>query len=459
MSNTQQNLGRSTWTSPSSYVLVMIGAIVGLGNVFQFPFLVAHYGGLFILFYIIFELLVSVPLLLGELLIGHLGRQNPVGSISMVCLLSNKSQRYRYVGWFVFVVAFLSFSYYLVAVAFPLQYFLASANFLYTHGNPNVDAINIQGGIESNFYLLEISFLLLLLATLAVIVRGINRGLEGISRVTVPTYFIILLILAIYTCVTGSFTESVMDLFAKHPDQTILTIIFAAMSFAFFKLGVGMGTMIVYGSYLPFSVRLGRSTAIIVLFDAIISILSYFIIYPLMLDSNTTQFISNLTQYNIIHIFTHIPNGLVIALFFFLSAVIAAWTATIAMAETVAITLIEKFNISRLRATLILGFFVIILGTLAALTHTHWIDVMIYGDYPLRGILRNITSNILVPISAFLMALIIGWVLKEKIAESGFHFKKCWFSLWFFLSRYLVPLLILFVVVGTSIIQFIKLNI
>ena len=450
--------GRSTWSSSTNYILVMIGAIVGIGNIFQFPFLVTKYGGLFLLFYIICEILISIPLLLGELLLGHLGRQNPVGSISIVCLLSNASQRWRNVGWITFIVAFLSLSYYLAAVAFPLQYFIATSSALYGQGFSTTHSMSLHGSLASNFYLLEFSFFLLLIATLIVIARGINRGLEGISRVTVPTYFIILVIIAIYTCTRGHFANSLTALFAIKPDQTTLTVLFAAMSFAIFKLGVGMGSMIVYGSYLPFSASFGKSTVIIVISDMLISLLAYFIIYPLMLESNPSQFINNLTQYNVIYIFPNISGGLIIALFLFLAAVIAAWTATIAMAETATVTLIERFNISRLRATWMVGLGALIVGTFAVLTHTQWIDVILFGEVPIRGILRNITSNIFTPISAFFIALVIGWVLKQDISKLELHFNHWLFSIWLFIVRYLAPIFILAVLVGAVLITIVNIS-
>src|SRR5258708_3989909 len=96
---------RSQWSSSLSYLIVMIGAVVGLSNVIQFPFLVSQYGGLFVLFYIIFEFAISLPLLFVELSIGRRGKQNPVGAIDILCLESGASRRWRYLGWLCFIVS------------------------------------------------------------------------------------------------------------------------------------------------------------------------------------------------------------------------------------------------------------------------------------------------------------------------------------------------------------------
>ena len=95
---------RSQWSSPASYLLVTIGAIVGLGNIIQFPYLISQYGGLFILLFIFFEIMVSIPLLFAELIIGRRGKQNPVGSIDILAMESGRSRRWRYIGWLCFFV-------------------------------------------------------------------------------------------------------------------------------------------------------------------------------------------------------------------------------------------------------------------------------------------------------------------------------------------------------------------
>src|SRR3982751_2927731 len=136
-----------------------------------------------------------------------------------------------------------------------------------------------------------------------------------------------------------------------------------------------MGTMIVYGSYMPYSTSYGRGTAVIVIFDIVISILAYFVIYPLMISTKADSFLGHLTNHNLIYVFSNVSYGILIAFFYFLVAVLAAWTCTIAMAETVTVTLIERFALSRPNACALVYAAAIILGTFAALTHTQWLDV------------------------------------------------------------------------------------
>lgn len=441
------NLPRAQWSSYSSYVLVTTGAIVGLGNIFHFPFLVVQYGGLFILFYVLCAALLTVPVLFAELLIGRRGKQNPVGAISIVAMESRASRYWRWIGWLCFLILFLTLSYYTVSVAFPLSYLIDNIGILAHHGtSPNFETIDYTN-ISAHFAAFEICFLIFLVATMAVIVRGINRGLEGISAITVPIYFILLFILAIYACIQGNFIGALAYLFHVPETQTMLPIFFAALTFAFFKLNVGMGSMMVYGSYLPYEVPLAQSTIVIVLLDAIASLLSYFIICPLMLQSHLNAHEATLAYHDVMLIFTAAPHGVIVAFFFFLAAVVAAWTPTIAMAESSALTLIERLQITRLKGAAIIFILAFILGTLCVLSYTHWSHILIFSRWTIDQFVQIVAADIATPISAFLIAIFSGWVVARSITESELEFYPFFYRIWRFLIRYLAPISILLILI------------
>jgi NSS family neurotransmitter:Na+ symporter len=433
-------LTRSQWTSPLSYTLVTIGAVVGLGNVIQFPYFVAQYGGLFVLFYIICELLISMPLMFAELMIGRAGRQNPVGSIGIVVLESGASPAWRKIGWLSVIVAFFTLAYYLVQAAFPLNYFWNALHALSIYGVDEPTAVAVQSATGEHFIPIEVCFISFLVLTMLVISRGINRGLEMISWVIVPAYFFILLSLAVYVSWSYGFFHSLQGLFDIHETQSVVTVLFAALGFALFKLNVGMGSMIVYGSYLPYNGSFARSTLWIVWFDIVISLLSYFIIYPLLSNSG----LQTLNNYNVIYIFSAIPGSILVAALFFLAAIMAAWTCTIAMAETVAITLIERFSWSRARATWVLFCSVFLVGSFSAVANTEWMHVMIFDILPMAGIVKNSVGNVLAPISALLIALFAGWAVKRNISQRELNFNPCFYRVWRFLLLF-APILIVLI--------------
>lgn len=436
------NQPRAQWSSYPSYLLVTTGAVVGLGNIFQFPMLVSKYGGLFILFYVLCELCISIPVLFSEFLIGRRGKQNPVGAISILSMEAGASLHWRMTGWLCFIILIFTLGYYAVSVAFPLDYFGEAVKAIVSQK----DVIQ-HSDVTSNFPQLEICFLVFLFATMLVVVRGINRGLEGISRITVPFYSILLLALAIYACVKGNCLGAIEYLFASGSTSTLLQIIFAALTFAFFKLGVGMGIMMVYGSYLPYSVTLGKSTSIIVCFDAVISLLSYFIIYPLLLSLPHGLMPVSLASYsNVMAVFLAVPHGVLIAGLFFMAAIIAAWTPTIAMAESASVTLIERFNISRPAGTVIVCVCAIIIGTVIALSYNQWSTITLFNHWTIRNVIQGFTSNILTPLAALLIAIFTGWVVHRQTTFNELGFKEVVYKSWLFLIRFVVPFAI--VVVG-----------
>jgi NSS family neurotransmitter:Na+ symporter len=435
-----ENQPRPYWSSMTSYLLVTAGAIVGLGNLIYFPLYVYKFGGLFILLFILCELLVSVPILLAELVIGRRGKQNPVGSFSILALESGASQGWRWLGWLSFIILFLTLADYMVSIASPVAYFsdilhdFLSKNFRYDF------AYLEHSHFIDHFFFLEICFLAFLFITMLVILRGINRGLETISKITVPLYFFILLGLAIYSCFTGDFKQALNFLFTMKPSESFATVFFVALAYAFFKLNVGMGCMIVYGSYLPYSVPIGRSTFIIVCFDAVISLLSYFVIYPLFVASNEISGAHPFRE--ILFFFSHAPNGDIIALFFFLAIIIAAWTPTIAIAEAATVTLIERFNLSRRVATLLVFTGAAFVGTAIVLSRNVLADFLVFNYWTIKEFISGLTNNILIPISAFLTSVFAGWIITRKITFHELDFRSVSYTIWRFFVRIVAPIAI-----------------
>ena len=429
---------RAQWSSMTSYLLVTTGAVVGLGNIIQFPFYVYQFGGLFILLYLLCELFICIPIFLAEILIGRSGKQNPVGSFSLLSREAGASPYWRYMGWLCFIILFLGLADYAVSVSFPMAYFVDVFKMVTTTGAHPVLLQPEHAAITQHFSILEGYFLIFLLATMLVVLRGINRGLETISRVTVPLYFIILLGLAIYSCSVGDVGYALRGLFTLSSQASFFTVFVAALAYAFFKLNVGMGSMIVYGSYLPYSVPIGRSTLLIVCFDAVISLLSYFVIYPLYVPSHETAAFAHSFR-ETFFFFSETPNGEVMALLFFLAAAIAAWTPAIAMAESATVTLIERFDISRRRAAWVIFAGVFLVGTLIVLSYHLWETVFILHRWSVLTFLHSMMSIILIPLSALLISVFAGWVLRRGMTDNELNFKPELYSLWRFLVRYIAP--------------------
>jgi NSS family neurotransmitter:Na+ symporter len=448
------DLPRSQWHSFTSYVLVTTGAIVGLGNVFEFPLLANKYGGLFLLCYFLCQLLIMLPLLFAELLIGRRAKQNPVGCFTLLAMECNANYRWRIVGWLCFLVSFFTLCYYTVSAAFPMRYFFTNLTTLIQLSPSSNTSSLLSDMAQFKFPELEISFLVFLGLAACVIYRGINRGLEKISVITVPLYFIIFIGLAIYIGINSDMLPVFSQLINFHVDAPIMEIFLAALALAFLKYKVGMGTMIVYGSYLPYHVSLAKSTVTIVIIDAIISLLSYFIIVPLSIASQADSTQLLLSNHYIVTVFTGIPHGVIVALFFFFATILAAWTPIIAVLETTVVTIVECFNRSRAQALTMILIPAFLLGTLDVMLHFHGENIKLFGLFPLYHFIKNMTVDILTPITAFFIAIFAAWIMTRETTRSELGFKPWLYNIWKFSLQWLTPVSIFIVLTTVTVLEY-----
>jgi NSS family neurotransmitter:Na+ symporter len=441
MQNSNQ-LGRPQWSSILSYLLVTTGAVVGLGNIFQFPQMVAKHGAMFILCYIVFELIVAVPILLAEIFIGRRGKQNPVGAFSIVAMEANASRYWRFTGWLCFIILVLTLSYYTVAVAFPLAYFAGLfSHFIHISNNQNI--LMLDQTLASTPILLEIYFLFFVFITLLVIKKGINRGLENISRITVPLFYLIFLGLAIYACKVGNGKAALTYLLDFHGGNLTQELLFDALIYAFFKLNIGMGCMMVYGSYLPFVASLTKSTLIIIVADIIASLLAFFILFPLALAHSNVIPVAGFAYSAVQITFQNIPHGLLLAMLFFFATTLAAWMPSIAIMESATLTLIERFNISRPKATYIISAITVLLGTAVVLSYNVWANIVIISHWTIHNIIQDLTTNILTPCAALLITLFAGFIMSKKTTFNELGLSPKIYSIWSILIKFVAPLCII----------------
>lgn len=415
---------RAQWDSTLDYLLVTIGSVLGLGNIFLFPFFIAMFGPLFIVFFLFFELLISIPVVLAEFFIGRRGKQNPVGAISLLAMESGASHRWRWTGWICFAILLLSLGYYSLNVSVYLSSLVEEL----THLGIGTEQPTTLSPAWSFFY-----FLIFLAMTMTVVVRGINRGLEKISRVVVPLFFILFSLLAVYASFTGHFKEAYQYLF-QFQGQLSLPLILSALIYAFFNLNTAMGTMVVYGSYLPATTRLGKSTLIIAAFDLLASLLSYFIIFPLLFAYAPEALLSPFTLGATLHTFLQIPGGFWFASFFLLGAVLICWMPAIAFAESAAVTLIERASLKRVTSTALITIAAVIIGGLIAFT-----SGLLAEEWSMGAIVQELAEHILTPVAALLIAVFAGWIIRKETANIELDFGKKLFAVWRFLIRYIVP--------------------
>lgn len=448
-----QQQPRQQWSSLFSYLLVTTGMVVGLGNIFKLPYCIAKYGSLFIVCYIGFELLISIPIFIAEAMLGRRGKQNPVGAISIISMQEGANLKWRLIGWLCAVILFLTLTYYSVEASFSLAYVAhgltsilhldfssvtASSHAANTANNITTVA-TLANSITTSHMLFVLAFLV---AVFIVIAKGLYNGLEKISRLAVPFFFLTFLGLAVYSCIVGDVKAAINYLFDFNLHNLTFDMVFIAFIYAFFKLNVGTGTMIVYGSYLPLTASLGSSTLLVALFDDLASLLAYFVIYPIALKNNAAATaVTNLNYQAIPNIFANIPHGSIVALLFFLATIVVAWMPGIAMAESITAIISERLKIGRRKACLMIAVVASAIAFVFMLSYGQWANVFILGDWTIRNTIQDLAANILTPLSALLITLFVGWIMKKEILFGELGFKKMVFYIWYILIRYVAPTL------------------
>lgn len=395
----------SGWGSRLGFILASAGSAVGLGAIWKFPYMAGTNGGsVFMLPYIFFTLTVGISLLIAEFTMGRAGRAGPMESLRKVA-----GRGWGFFGFVGVCTVFLILSFYSCVGGWTLKY-LADA--LLGHGlisDPVVLGAHF-GGFVSDAGLSFVFQLVFLVMTALVVLRGIEDGIERISKVLMPSLFILMLVLIIRGVTLPGSWAGVEYLFYPRWEEFNATALFNAMGFCFFSLSLGAGTMITYGSYLDPKADLTGSVGWIAFLAIMSSILGGMMIMPAVfafsLDPTAGP---GLTFVTMPAIFAQLPLGQVFAVFFYICLVVAALTSSVSMLEACVACFTRQFSLSRRSAIVMTMLGSTVVGFASTLSFGPWADVKFF-DKTIFDLLDYITSNVGMPLSTFGIAIAAAWV-------------------------------------------------
>ena len=436
---------RGSFTNKMGFVLATAGAAVGLGNIWRFPYLVAENGGgLFLLVYLLLVFTVGIALILTE---SAVGRRAGAGVLSA---FSKISKRWTFLGYLSFFIPLLILSFYAVVGGWVLQYGL---QFLLGNGL-EMASPGYFAGFSADPLVPTILALVFLALTAGIVIRGVQKGVEKTCRFVMPTLLVMLIILAGYCiCMPGGL-EGVAYMF--YPDFSEFTpgLLIAALGQVFFSLTIGAGLIITYGSYLPKKENLVTSARAVAVFDVAVAVLAAMMVIPAVFafsggSPETLGSGPDLMFIVLPQVFVSFPFGNLIGALFFILVFFAAITSSVAIYEVGISSLIDRFGLSRKRAVLTLSLPLAAAVVLVSLGFGV-LDFIQINGLGIFAFLDYLTNNILLPISAFLMSIVAGWVIKPKgiideICAEGVTFRgQKIFSL---ALRYLIPAVILVILI------------
>lgn len=439
------------WSGRLAFILAATGSAVGLGNIWKFPYITGdNGGGAFVLVYLICIALVGIPVMIGEILIGRKGRLSPINTMSMLSSEENRHGIWRGLGWMGAIAGMLILSYYSVIAGWAIGYVVRMASGVFVGATAD-GANSIFGQLVSDPERLLAWHTVFMIATMMVVARGVQHGLERAVRFLMPLLLFMLLILVGYAMSSGAFTEALSYLFT--PDFSKLTSesILTAMGHAFFTLSLGMGAIMAYGAYLPKDVSIAKTTMAIAGADTVVALLAGMAIFPIVFSHGMEPSAGPGLIFKTLPIaFGQMDMGVLFGTIFFTLIVFAAWTSAISLIEPMVAWLVENKNVSRERASVYMGLITWFLGVGSILSFNVWEKATwsipgLFSDLNFFDTLDFLTANVMLPLGGLFIAIFVGHLMTQSKVLDELDMHPQLAKLWYFLIRYITPLLVIIV--------------
>ena len=443
---------RKSWQNTTYFILSAIGAAVGLGNIWKFPYAIGvNGGGYFLIAYVMCVFFCVLPILLAELAIGKYCKKNTIDAFKDLSKKFNLSKFWNCIPILGLVTALLILSFYSVVSGWSLYYLIISLTGSLSSVT-TTESIEIWTKFSSSAELLILCHTLFIFLTVWFVSRGINNGLEKLNIITMPVLFILLFILIFYVAIENydSFLSAIKFIFSfDSPGVKTSDILLSALGQAFFSLAVGIGAMIMYGSYLNDDMPLLSSSLIIAFAQLLVGLLSSVAIFSVVFTAGLSTISSGPELMFIVipSIVSNMAYSHLMSVSFFVVLFIAALTSSVNIAELLIATLHEKMSISRKKSSIIIAIIIWFIGSLLSLSFNVCSDFLVFDKFNMFEFTIHISTNYMLTIGGALIAIYSGWILPLHINMSSFTANNSYIEkIWVFLLRFvssIVPLIIM----------------
>lgn len=416
---------RSSFSGSLGFILAAAGSAVGLGNIWRFPYLAAKdNGGLFILIYIILALTFGFTLLTTEIAIGRKTKQSPLTAYKLI------NKKFGFIGSIATIVPVLILPYYCTIGGWVIKYFIT---FLTGDGvNAAADGY-FTGFITDTISPLALMVVFLLITSI-VIIGGVNKGIEKLSKVLMPILLILVIGISIYSLTLSHTTDEgitrtgldglkiyLIPSFENLTVKEFFITLMDAMGQLFFSISVAMGIMVAYGSYVSDDTNLMKSINQIEIFDTLVALLAGMMIVPAVFVFMGKEGMSagpGLMFVSLPKVFENMGSiGTVIGILFFLMVLFAAITSSVSIMEAIVSSIMDRFKLSRKKSAVIVLVYALIFGTIVCLGYNKFYFELKLPNGSIGQILDvfdYLSNNILMPLLALFTCILIGWVAKPK---------------------------------------------
>lgn len=401
------------FSSKLGFVLAAAGSAVGLGNIWRFPYLAAKYGGgIFLLIYIILTVTFGFSLMITEISIGRRTGKSVIGAYSDI------NRKFSPLGLIAAAVPSIILPYYCVIGGWVIKYLT-----VYITGNGADAAVGAEffSGFIGSWQQPALFLAVHLGLTAVIVMLGVEKGIEQVSKILMPVLVVISIGIAIYSVtLDGAWEGFIYYIKPDFANFSIKTIV-AAMGQLFYSMSLAMGIMITYGSYMRKEDNLEDSVRHIEFFDTGIAFLAGMMIIPAVFsfsggDQSALSAGPSLMFITLPQVFNSMPGGSIVGIIFFVLVALAALTSSISLMETIVSVIMEKFKVKRIPACIIVIVLSFAVGMLSVLGYSTWSEVTIFGKQFL-DFFDFLSNNIMMPIVALLTCILIGYVAKTTYVE------------------------------------------
>ena len=428
------------WSSRLAFILAASGSAVGLGNIWKFPYMTGENGGgAFVLIYLICIALFGLPVMMAEVMLGRRGRQSPINTMKYLCREESAHRAWSLLGWGGVAAGVLILSYYSVIAGWSLSYVIQSAGSEFV-GIDHQGAGELFAALISSPGKLMFWHTLFMVMTMIVVARGVSNGLEIAVKYLMPSLAILILVLIVYSMTQGSFWLGVEFLFTPDFSKINQEVLLDAMGQAFFSLSLGMGAIMIYGSYLPQKASIAKTSISVAIADTSVAIFAGLAIFPIVFAYQLEAAQGPGLIFNTLPLaFGQMPGGVFFGTLFFVLLVFAAWTSSISLIEPAVAWLVEKKGLTRFSASIVCGLVTWFVGLGTVFSFNIWESYKLFGK-TFFDLLDFLTANIMLPLGGLFIAIFVGWVMRNSSVEDEIAMESsAYYRVWKFLVKFVTP--------------------
>lgn len=426
------------WIGKWTFILAATGSAVGLGNIWGFPYKAGtNGGGAFVLIYLLCIVIIGIPIMISEIIIGRRAGNSPINAMKKTALDSNTSSLWRFVGWSGITAGILILSFYSVIAGICLNYIFISALPSQILSSSDQFGEVIASPINLLFWHTIFIFL-----TFLIVSAGVKNGIGRMVKILMPMLGFLLIFMVIYSMINGAFIKTLDFLFAPDFSNVTSETFLSAMGQAFFSLSLGMGSIMAYGAYMPKDQKVVETSFTVASLDTLVAMLAGLAIFPIIfafnLEPNSGP---GLVFVSMLSAFQQMQFGQIIGPFFFILLSIAALSSSISLLEPGVAYLSEEGFLSRKRSALGISFFAWTLGIGTVLSFNLLSDFNLTPGRNFLDSMDFIANQILLPLGGMLIAIFVGWFMNHNLISNEIgHLNFYIYRLWKFFIKFIAPI-------------------